>query len=134
MLGSQHILYTVYRTDLSKTQVCHVTAVVVQFLSSVWLFVTPWAAACQGSRFPGLPAWQDRNYPLVFPGVCSNSCPLSRWCYLTFFPSATLFFSFNLPRHQDLFQWIGSSHNVTKEFELQLQHQSFQWTDRVDFL
>ena len=27
-----------------------------------------------------------------FPGVCSNSCPLSRWCYLTISSSATPFF------------------------------------------
>ena len=132
MLVSQHIVYTIYRTDLSKTQVSHVTVVVVQFLSSVQLFVTPWAAACQGSRFPDFPACQDRNSPSVSPGVCSNSCPLSWWCYLTISSSATLFFfSFNLRQHQDLFQWIGSSHHVTKEFELQLQHQSFQWIDRV---
>ena len=26
-----------------------------------------------------------------FPGVCSNSCPLSRWCYLTISSSATPF-------------------------------------------
>ena len=31
-----------------------------------------------------------------------------------------------------LFQWIGSSHQVAKGF--QLQHQSFRWIFRVDFL
>ena len=30
--------------------------------------------------------------PFLFPGVCSNSRPLSRWCYLTIACSATLFF------------------------------------------
>ena len=34
----------------------------------------------------------------------------------------------------NLFQWTGSSHRVTKVLELQLQHQSFQWIVRVDFL
>ena len=29
--------------------------------------------------------------PLLFLRVCSNSCPLSRWCYLTISSSATLF-------------------------------------------
>ena len=38
----------------------------------------------------------------------------------------------NLSQHQGLFQWLGSSHQVTKI--LQLQHQSFQWIFRVDFL
>ena len=27
----------------------------------------------------------------LFPGVCSNSCPLNQWCYLTISFSATLF-------------------------------------------
>ena len=42
--------------------------------------------------------------------------------------------AFNLSQHQGLFQWVGSSHQVTKELELQLQHQSFQWIFRIDFL
>ena len=29
--------------------------------------------------------------PLLFPRVCSNSCPLSQWCYLTISSSATPF-------------------------------------------
>ena len=41
---------------------------------------------------------------------------------------------FNLSQHQSLFQWTGSSHQVAKVLELQLQHQSFQWIFRVDFL
>ena len=40
----------------------------------------------------------------------------------------------NLSQHQGLFQWIGSSHHVAKVLELQLQHQSFQWVFRIDFL
>ena len=40
----------------------------------------------------------------------------------------------SLSQHQGLFQWVGSSHQVAKELELQLQHQSFQWIFRVDFL
>ena len=42
--------------------------------------------------------------------------------------------AFNLSQHQGLFQWIGSLHQVAKVLELQLQHQSFQWIFRVDFL
>ena len=33
----------------------------------------------------------------------------------------------NLSQHQGLFQWLGSSHQVAKVLEFQLQHQSFQW-------
>ena len=40
----------------------------------------------------------------------------------------------NLFQHQGLFQWVSSSHQVAKVLEFQLQHQSFQWIVRVDFL
>ena len=40
----------------------------------------------------------------------------------------------NLSQHQGLFQWVSSLHQVAKVLELQLQHQSFQWIFRVDFL
>ena len=40
----------------------------------------------------------------------------------------------NLSQHQGLFQWVSSSHQVAKILELQLQHQSFQWIFRIDFL
>ena len=42
--------------------------------------------------------------------------------------------AFNLSQHQSLFQWVSSSHQVTKVLEHQLQHQSFQWIFRTDFL
>jgi len=42
--------------------------------------------------------------------------------------------TFNLSQHQGLFQWVSSSHHVAKVLEFQLQHQSFQWTLRTDFL
>ena len=38
----------------------------------------------------------------------------------------------NLSQHQGLFQWVNTSHEVVKELEFQLQHQSFQWTPRTD--
>ena len=40
----------------------------------------------------------------------------------------------NLSQHQSLFKWVSSSHQVAKVLELQLQHQSFQWIFRTDFL
>ena len=42
--------------------------------------------------------------------------------------------AFNLSEHQGLFKWVGSSHQVAKVLEFQLQHQSFQWKFRTDFL
>ena len=40
----------------------------------------------------------------------------------------------NLSQPQGLCQWVSSSQQVAKVLELQLQHQSFQWIFRVDFL
>ena len=42
--------------------------------------------------------------------------------------------AFNLSQHQGLFQRVSSSHQVAKVSDLQLQHQSFQWIFRTDFL
>ena len=42
--------------------------------------------------------------------------------------------AFNLSQHQGLFQWVRSLYQVTKVWELQLQHQSFQWIFRTDLL
>ena len=42
--------------------------------------------------------------------------------------------AFNLSQHQGLFQEVSSSHQVAKVLEFQLQHQSFQWIFRTDFL
>ena len=44
--------------------VCFTYILSVHLLSRVWLFATPWIAACQASL-------------VVYP----NSCPLSRWCH-----------------------------------------------------
>ena len=38
----------------------------------------------------------------------------------------------NLSKHQGLFKWVSSSHEVAKVLEFQLQHQSYQWTPRTD--
>ena len=40
--------------------------------------------------------------------------------------------TFNHSQHQGLFKWVSSSHQVAKELEFQLQHQSFQWIFRTD--
>ena len=42
--------------------------------------------------------------------------------------------AFNLSQHQGLFKWVSSSYQVAKVLEFQLQHQSFQWIFRTDFL
>ena len=73
--------------------------------------------------------------PSPTPGVHSNSCPLSRWCHPAITSSVIPFSSCpNPPQHQSLFQWVNSSHEVTKVLEFQLQHHSFQRTPRTDLL
>ena len=42
--------------------------------------------------------------------------------------------AFNLSQHQGLFQWVSSLHQVAKVFGFQLQHQSFLWVFRTNFL
>ena len=70
--------------------------------------------------------------PSPTPGVHPNPCPLSQWCHPTISsPSPP---AFNLCKHQGLFQWVNSLHQVVKVLEFQLQHQSFQWTPRTDLL
>ena len=73
--------------------------------------------------------------PSPTPRACSNSCPLSWWCHTTISSSVIPFSpAFNLSQHQGLLQWVGSLHQVAKVLEFQLQHQSFQWIFRSDFL
>ena len=42
--------------------------------------------------------------------------------------------TFILAQHQGLFHWVSSSQQVAKVVQFQLQHQSFQWIFRTDFL
>ena len=62
------------------------------------------------------------SFELVMPSNCLH--PLSS-------PSLP---ALNLSPHQGLFKWVSSSHQVAKVLTFQLQHQSFQWTPRTDFL
>ena len=49
-------------------------------------------------------------------------------------PSHPLLLLPSKTQHQGLFQWVSSSHQVAKVMEFKLQHQSFQWIFRTDFL
>ena len=89
----------------------------VQLLNHVWLFVTPWTAACQTS-LSITNSWSLlilMSIELVMPAI-QPSHPLMS-------PSPP---AFNLSQHQGLFQWVSSSHWVAKVLEFQLQHQSLQ--------
>ena len=96
----------------------------VQSLSRVRLFMTPWTAARKASL------------SIIKSGVQSISHPSSWWYHPAIPSSVPSPFPpvFNLPQHQGLIKWVSSLHQVAKLLEFQLQHQSFQWTFRTDFL
>ena len=93
----------------------------VQLLSHVWLFVTPWTAVCQAS----LSITNSQSYSDSWVGDAIQPS------HLLSFPSPP---AFNLSQHQYHFKLVSFSHHVAKILEFQLQHQSFQWIVRTDFL
>ena len=86
---------------------------VVQLLSCVQLFATLWISGFPVLHY--LPELAQTHVHWVNDAI-EVSCPL---------PSASPP-AFYLLQHQGLCQWAGSSHQVVKVSELQLQHQSFQ--------
>ena len=111
----------------------------VQFSHSV-MSDSLWLHALQHARLP---------CPSQVLGIYSNSCTVSgRYCpsisssVVPFSSCLQSFSAFNFSQHQGLFQWVISLHQVAKVSELQLEHQSLQWTpglisfgmDRLDFL
>ena len=92
----------------------------VQFSHSV----VSYSARPQGLQHAKLPC------PSATPEACSNSCPLSRWCHSTISSSVVPFSSC-----LQSFPASGSFPiSQAKVLEFQLQHQSFQWIFRTDFL
>ena len=95
----------------------------VQSLSHIWLFATPWIAAHQAS----LSITNSWSPP--------KPCPLSRWCHPTILSSVVPFSSclqsFPALGSFPISQFFASGGQI---LEFQLQHQSFQWIFRTDFL
>ena len=89
--------------------------IVVQLLSRVWLFASPWLHYTRLPVLHCLLEFAQTHVPWVSDAI-QLSHPLSP-------PSLP---ALNLSQCQCLFQWIGSFHQVVKVLELQLQHQSFQ--------
>ena len=73
--------------------------------------------------------------PSPTPEVYPDSCPLSRWCHLTI-SSSVIPFSSCLQSFPTLgsFQMSQLFALGGQVLEFQLQHQSFQWIFRIDFL
>ena len=117
--------YTIYLNKTNSKRKDTITlkvVVAVQLLSCVWFFVTSWTAAHQVSLSITI-SWS------LFKFISIESVMLSNHLILLLSPSP---FALILSQHQGLFQGVGSSHQVAKVLEL--QHQSFQWIFRVDFL
>ena len=82
----------------------------------VCLFVTPWTAAHQALLSSTI-SWSLFTVMSTELVMLPNHLILCR---------PLLFFAFSFSQHQGLFQSAGSSHQVAKALELQIQHQSFQ--------
>ena len=95
-----------------------------QLLGYVWLFATPRTAASQAS----LSITNSQNLLKLMSIESTDSIQPS---YPLSSPSSP---AFNVAQHQDIFQWVSSSHQVAKVLELQLQPQSFLWVFRTDSL
>ena len=75
--------------------------------------------------------------PSPTPEVYSYSCPLSQWCHPTIssvMPFSSHLQSFPASRSFPMSQFLAKNCQVVKILEFQLQHQSFQWIFRTDFL
>ena len=77
---------------------------------NVWLFVTPWIAACHASLSLTI-SWSLPKFKSI-----ASVMPFSH--LILWKPSSPS--ALNLSQHQGLFQWVGSSHQVDKVLELQL--------------
>ena len=100
----------------------NIRVVVVQSLSHVQLFATPWTAACQAHLSSTISQSLLRYMyieSVMLPNISSSAIPSP--------------FAFNISQHQNLFQWVCSWHQMANVLELQFQHQSFQWIFSVDF-
>ena len=100
----------------------------VQSLSHVWLFATPWIAACQASQSI-TNSWSSPKFICIKSVMPSSNLILCHTLLLLppIPPSIRVF-----SNEERVFS--KSSHEVAKVLEFQLQHQSFQWTPRTDLL
>ena len=119
-LNPTHHPQICFLSSLTLPNICRISS--VQSLSRVRLFVTPWIAAYQASLSitNSRSSLRLTSIKLVMP---SSHLILCRPLFLP--PSICL----NIGDFSN-----ESAHLVAKVLELQLQHQSFQWTPRIDLL
>ena len=96
----------------------------VHSFSHIRLFATTWTVAHQAA----LCITNSRSsLKLMSIESVMPSNHLILCCPLLLLPSV-------FPSIRVSFQWVSSLHQMVKVLEFQLQHQSFQWIFRVDFL
>ena len=118
-MQSSPLFYQVVQARLSATKII---VALVQPLGCIWL------CNLMNCSTPGFPVLH------YLPELAQTHV---HWVNDTIQPSHPLLPlspAFNLSQHQGLFPWVSPSHQTAKVLELQLQHQSFQWIFRVDFL
>ena len=117
-LGQRWVWISFWLLTLMQGKGCNYS--VPQSLSCIWPSSTPWTTAWQAS-LSFTTSWsllKCMSIESVMPS--SHLAPFS-FC-LQSFP------------HQGIFQWVISSHQVAKVLELQLQHHSYLWIFKVEFL
>ena len=94
----------------------------VQSLSHIQHFATPWTAAHQASLSI------TNSQSLLKLMSIESVMPSNRFILYRPLLLPAIFLSISL------FQWVSSLHQVAIVLEFQLQHQSFRWIFRTDFL
>ena len=125
--SSNYVIYC-SQPSVNKKSFC-LASIIVQSLSRVWFFATPWTAGRQAYlsftisqnllKLMSIESVMPFNhlilcYPLLLPSI---------------FPSIRCF----PDESADSSGWVSSLHQMAKVLELQLQHQSFQCIFRIDF-
>ena len=96
----------------------------VQLISHLWLFESPWTAACQAS--PSITNSQNLTKLMFIKSVMPSNHLILYWPLLLL-PSI-------FPQNSVISNESVFFHQVAKVLEFQLQHLSFQWIFRTDFL
>ena len=119
-------LSKVYLLGLSRTNGCTIT-ITIMYQFSLVARLCPTLCGPMDCSMPGFPVHHQlleftQTHVHRVGDAIQPSHPLSS-------PSPP---TFNLSQYQGLFKWVSFSHQVAKVLEL--QHQSFQWIFRTDFL
>ena len=125
-LKSKYLLYTHFCKALSWSIFLYNLFPKLFCCCFCWAFNSLWPHDCSMPGFPVL------HYFLEFAQIHDHRVSdVIQPSYLLLSPYPP---ALNLSQHQGVFQGVTSLHQMAKVLELQLQHQSFQWIFRVDFL